>query len=184
MSNSHLDDKMKGKKGISKVGIASNDLEGAKKLASDKDMIHRKIQLWANNEENEYAIRLLLNGDPQYEVREKVGIREFIASTNPKERYTHPIAETDKLDLLQNGWDFALKDFVENYKKEHIEMVRSSTSISSEGNDGVKHHDFDDFDNKDNDYPIKFIPLHKCRYCLAGFKNEEEKKIHELKWHI
>ena len=119
MSNSHLDDKMKVKKGIPKIGIASNNIEKAKRLASDKDLIHRKIQLWANKEENEYAIRLLLNGDPQYEMREKVGRREFIASTNPKERYTHPIAETDKLDLLQNGWDYALKDFVENYKKEY-----------------------------------------------------------------
>jgi hypothetical protein len=181
MPNSHLDDKMKVKKGIPKVGIASNNIEKAKRLASDKDLIHRKIQLWANKEENEYAIRLLLNGDPQYEMREKVGRREFIASTNPKERYTHPIAETDKLDLLQNGWDYALKDFVKNYKKERIEMVRSSAPISSKGSDGVEHHDFDD---KDEDYPIKFIPLHKCSYCLAGFNNEEEKEIHELKWHI
>ena len=87
----------------------------------------------------------------------------------------------DELDLLQNGWDYALKDFVENYKKEHIDLVRSSASISSKRNDGVKHHDFDD---KDIDYPIKFIPLHKCRYCLEGFKNEEEKKIHELNLHV
>jgi hypothetical protein len=107
-------------------------------------------------------------------MREKAGRRELIASTNPKERYTHPIAETDKLDLLQNGWDHALKELVKDYK-------RSSASISSKDNDGVKYHNFD---NKDNDYPIKFIPLHKCRYCLAVFKNEEEKKIHELKWHI
>ena len=59
-------------------------------------------------------------------------------------------------------------------------MVRSYASTSSKGDD-LSHHDFDD---KDNDYSIKFIPPHKCRYCLAGFKNEEEKKIHELKWHI
>ena len=181
MPNSYVDDKQKGKKRITKAGVANYDLKEAKSLASDKDMIHRKIQLWANNEENEYAIRLLLNGDPQYEVGEKVGKREFIASTNPKERYTHPIAETDKLDLLQNGWDYTLKDIVENYKKERIEIVWSSSSISSKGDDNAEHRDLDD---KDNDYPIKFIPPHKCRYCLAGFNNEEEKKIHELKWHI
>lgn len=182
MPNSYVDDdERKGKKGVIKADVANDDLEEAKRLASDNDIIHRKIQLWTNNEENEYAIRLLLDGDPEYEMGEKVGRREFIASTNPKERYTHPIAETDKLDLLQNGWDYTLKDLVENYKKEHIEMVRSSASTSSKGDDDVKHHDFDD---KDNDYPIKFIPPHKCRYCLAVFKNEEEKKIHELKWHI
>ena len=180
MPNSYVNDKQKGKKRITKVDDANNDLDEAKRLASDKDLIHRKIQLWANNEENEYAIRLLLNGDPQYEMGEKVGKREFVASTNPKERYTHPIAESDKLDLLQNGWDYTLKDLVENYKKERIKMVGFSASTSSKGDD-LSHQDFDD---KDNDYPIKFIPPHKCRYCLAGFKNEEEKKIHELKWHI
>ena len=55
---------------IANAGIVDNDLEEAKKLASDNDIVHRKIQLWANNEENEYAIRLLLDGDPQYETRE------------------------------------------------------------------------------------------------------------------
>lgn len=180
MPNSYVNDKQKGKKWITKADDANNDLDEAKRLASDKDMIHRKIQLWANNEENEYAIRLLLDGDPQYGIGEKERRKEFIASTNPKERYTHPIAESDKLDLLQNGWDYTLKDLVENYKKERIKMVRFSPSTSSKGDD-LSHHDFED---KDNDYPIKFIPPHKCRYCLAGFKNEEEKKIHELKWHI
>jgi hypothetical protein len=181
LPNSYADDKQRGKKGITKADVANNDLEEAKRLASYKDMIHRKIQLWANNEENEFAIRLLLNGDPQYEMGEKEGRRGFIASTNPKGRYTHPIAETDKLNLLQNGWDYTLKDLVENYKKERVEMVRSAASTSPKGIDNVKLRDFDD---KDNDYPIKFIPPHKCRYCLAAFKNEEEMKIHELKWHI
>ena len=106
--------------------------------------------------------------------------REFIASTNPKERYTHPIAETDKLELLRNGWDYTLKDLVENYKRERIEMAKSSTSITPRNNH-LKHHDFDD---NDNDYPIKFISPHKCSYCLAVFKDEEERKNHELKWHI
>lgn len=180
MPDSYVNDNEERKKGITKADDANNDLDEAKRLASDKDVIHKKIQLWANNEENEYAIRLLLDGDPQYGIGEKEGRKGFIASTNSKERYTHPIAESDKLDLLQNGWDYTLKDLVENYKKERIEMVRSSSSASFKGDD-LSHHNFDD---KDNDYPIKFIPLHKCRYCLARFKNEEEKKIHELKWHI
>ena len=51
-----------------------------------------------------------MDGDPEYVIREKEGNREFIASTNAKEQYTHPIAEIDKLDLLQNGWDYALRD--------------------------------------------------------------------------
>ena len=146
MPNSYINDKQIGKKWITKADDANNDLEEAKRLASDKDMIHRKIQLWANNEENDYAIRLLLDGDPQHGMEEKEGRKEFIASTNPKERYTHPIADSDKLDLLQNGWDYTLKDLVENYKKERIKMVRFSVSTSSKGDD-LSHHDFDDKDN-------------------------------------
>ena len=179
--NSNSGEKQKENKEIIKAGVVNDDLNEAIRLASDKDIIHRKIQLWANKEENEYAIRLLLDGDLVYEMGEKGGRRrEFIASTNPKERYTHPIAETDKLDLLRNGWDYTLKDLVENYKRERIEMAKSSASIMSK-NDNLKHHDFDD---NDNDYPIKFVTPHKCSYCLAGFKNEEERKNHELKWHI
>jgi hypothetical protein len=141
LPNSSFADKQKDEKEITSAGIVGNDLEEAKKLVSNKDIIHKKIQLWANNEENEYAIRLLLDGDPQYETREAEGTRDFIASTNPKERYTHPIAETDKLNLLQNGWDYTLKDLVKTYKKERIEMERSSASTSLKDNE-LKHHDF------------------------------------------
>ena len=175
------DDEQKEDKEIMRASVANDDLKEAKRLASDKDTIHKKIQLWANNEENEYAIRLLLDGDPMYEMGEKEDRRrQFIASTNPKERYTHPIAETDKLDLLRNGWDYTLKDLVENYKRERIEMAKSSAYITSRDDD-VKHHDFED---NDNDYPIKFVSPHKCNYCLAVFKNEDERKKHELKLHI
>lgn len=120
MPNSYVDDEQNGKKQITGADVANDDLEEAKRLASDKDIIHRKIQLWTNNEENEYAIRLLLDGDPEYAIREKEGKREFIASTNAKEQYTHPIAEIDKLDLLQNGWDYAQRDLVDNYNKERM----------------------------------------------------------------
>ena len=63
------------------------------------------------------AIRLLLDGDPESETREMKGGREFIASTNPTGRYTHPVTETNRLELLQNGWDYTLKDLLDNYKK-------------------------------------------------------------------
>jgi hypothetical protein len=119
----HADDadEKKGKMWRTKANFTIDDdeEEETKKLASDKDIIHKKIQLWTNKEENEYAIRLLLDGDTRFESVGKEGYREFIVSTDPAERYTHPIAETDKLDLLENGWDYALRDFVDNYKKDH-----------------------------------------------------------------
>jgi hypothetical protein len=166
------DDEQKGEKRIARAHFANSDLEELKRLARDKDTIHRKIQLWTNNEENEYAIRLLLDGDPRPETREKKGGREFLASTNPTGRYTHPVAETDRLELLQNGWDYTLKDLLNNYKKVRMKLVATSTSYVG---DSSKNND---------DYPIKIISTYKCTYCLAEFKNEEKKKKHELKWHI
>ena len=141
------DDEQKGKKRIMRADVANGDLEEVKRLASNKDIIHRKIQLWTNNEENEYAIRLLLDGDPESETRDKKGGREFIASTNPTGQYTHPVAETDRLELLQNGWDYTLKDLLDNYKKVRMEMVRSSASTSYAVCDNGENHDVD----KDND---------------------------------
>ncbi len=46
------DDEQKGEKRIARADLAKSDLEELKRVASDKDTIHRKIQLWTNNEEN------------------------------------------------------------------------------------------------------------------------------------
>ncbi|MGA6991085.1 MAG: hypothetical protein WBX81_11750 [Nitrososphaeraceae archaeon] len=54
MSNSYVDDdEQKGKKRITRADVANGDLEEIKRVASNKDIIYRKIQLWTNNEENE-----------------------------------------------------------------------------------------------------------------------------------
>jgi hypothetical protein len=177
------DDEQKGEKRIARADLANSDLEELKRVASDKDTIHRKIQLWTNNEENEYAIRLLLDGDPESEAREKKGRREFLASTNPTGRYTHPVAEADRLELLQDGWDYTLQDLLDNYKKVRMGLVRSSAFTSYAG-DSSENHDIGVNNDSNNDYPIKIISTYKCTYCLAEFKNEEKKKKHELKWHI
>ena len=53
------DDEQKGKKRITRADVANGDLAEIKRLASNKDIIHRKIQLWTNNEENEcYSITI------------------------------------------------------------------------------------------------------------------------------
>jgi hypothetical protein len=173
------------KKRNSKNGIAKmNDEDKVKRLANYNDLIHRKIQLWTNNEENEYALRLLLDGDPESEIRKNREGDRFLASTNPIEQYTHPVAETDKLDLLRNGWDYTLKNLVRNYKKERIESLGSSQSMLHEENSKMSLSYISNVGESDNDYPIKFISQHKCAYCLAEFKNEKEREKHELNWHI
>lgn len=128
-----------------------------KKLATMDNIIHKKIQLWTNDDGNEYAIRLLLDHDIK---EDRI---EFITSTNPNEIYTHPIAESDHIENLKHGWDYALRELIENYKKELYQK---------------------DFSKDEYMHFIKLIPFHKCTYCNTRFPNEEEKKDHELNWHI
>jgi hypothetical protein len=128
-----------------------------RRLATKDNIIHQKIQLWTNDDGNEYAIRLLLDEDI------KKDIVEFITSTNPNEIYTHPIAESDHIENLKHGWDYALRELIEIYKKELYQQ---------------------DFREYKYLHPIKLIPFHKCTYCNTKFSNEEERKDHELNWHV
>ena len=171
--------------------ITGNEASDIRNLASDKQVIHQKMQLWTNKEENEYAIRLILtNNDSRFaSVREKRGGDEFIASTDPNAEYTHPIAETDHFGDLQHGWDYALRKFINNYKEERLESVKISTPTfttkSSSLSPSPSNITIGDLvaDDK-NEYPIKSISSHKCTYCAIIFNNEEERKKHELALHI
>ena len=132
-------------------------IDGVNKIANKKNIIHKKIQLWTNDKANEYAICLLFDSDL------KKDNAQFIASTNHNEKYIHPIAETDNIKDLQHGWDYTLREVIENYKKNRYQK------ISGEGG-GVQS--------------IKLIPFYKCTYCNKELSSEEEKKEHELLWHI
>ena len=160
-----------------------NEYEDIRNLASDKQVIHEKIQLWTNKEKNEYAIHLILDGDARFGREREKREEKFIASTDPKAEYTHPVAETDRFEDLKYGWEYTLREFVDNYKKELLEMVKlvtpsHSRSPSSDTTIG-------DLANDDkHNYSIKLIPSDKCTYCDAQFHNEEERKEHELTWHV
>ena len=126
------------------------------KLTSKKNIIHKKIQLWTNDKGNEYAICLLFDSDSKID-----NMSPFIASTNPNEKYTHPIAETDNIQNLQHGWNYALRELIGNYKENR------SQKVNGEGLES-----------------IKLIPFYKCTYCNKELFSEEEKKKHEFVWHI
>lgn len=130
-------------------------IDQVNKIASKKNIIHKKIQLWTNDKGNEYAICLLFDSDS------KIDNAQFIASTNPNETYIHPIAETDNITDLQHGWNYTLKELIGNYKRNRYQK------ISGEGLQS-----------------IKLIPFYKCTYCNKELFSEEEKKNHELLWHI
>jgi hypothetical protein len=127
------------------------------KIVSKKNIIHKKIQLWTNDKGNEYAISLLLDdSDPKVD-----NTIPFIASTNPNEKYTHPIAETDNIQNLQHGWSYTLRELITEYKKNRFQKVIG---------EGLQS--------------IKLIPFYKCTYCNKELSTEEEQKNHELEWHI
>lgn len=130
-------------------------IDKVNKIASKKNIIHKKIQLWTNDKGNEYAICLLFDSDP------KIDNAQFIASTNPNEKYIHPIAETDNIKDLQHGWNYTLKELIGNYKRNRYQKI-SGMGLES----------------------IKLIPFYKCTYCNKELFSEEEKKKHEFLWHI
>ena len=127
------------------------------KIVNKKNIIHKKIQLWTNDKGNEYAICLLLD-DSDSKVANPA---PFIASTNPNEKYIHPIAETDNFQDLEHGWNYTLSELIGEYKENRFQKV------SGEG-----------FQS------IKLIPFYKCTYCNKEFSSEEEQNRHEHEWHI
>jgi hypothetical protein len=151
LSSSNYDD-IVNKEKIKNLKI---NIDEVNKIATKKNIIHKKIQLWTNDKRNEYAICLLFDSD------QKKDNAQFIASTNPNEKYLHPIAETDNIQDLQHGWDYTLRELIENYKK---------NCYQKNSGDGVQS--------------IKLIPFYKCTYCDRELSSQEEKKKHEFVWHI
>ena len=131
------------------------NIDEVNKIANKNNIIHKKIQLWTNDKGNEYAICLLFDSD------QKIDNAQFIASTNHNENYIHPIAETDNIKDLQHGWDYTLRELIENYKKNCYQKISG---------DGVQS--------------LKLIPFHKCTYCDKELSSQDEKKKHEFVWHI
>lgn len=151
LSSPNYDD-IVNKEKIKKLKI---NIDEVNKIATKNNIIHKKIQLWTNDKSNEYAICLLFDSD------QKKDNAQFIASTSPNEKYIHPIAETDNIQDLQHGWDYTLRELIENYKKNCYQKISG---------DGVQS--------------IKLIPFYKCTYCDRELSSQEEKKKHEFVWHI
>ena len=128
------------------------------KIISKRNIVHKKIQLWTNDKGNEYAISLLLDDS---DAKVDNTITPFIASTNPNEKYVHPIAETDNFQDLEHGWNYTLRELIGEYKENRFQKVVGKGFQS-----------------------IKLIPFYICTYCNKKFSSEEEQNRHEHEWHI
>ncbi|MGA9840765.1 MAG: hypothetical protein WBQ25_00455 [Nitrososphaeraceae archaeon] len=167
------------------------------KAADIEVTIHQKIQLWTNEQENEFALRLAISPTDDNNLSSE---NSFLATTDPNSRYVHPVAESDYLEDLKHGWDYTLRHFIEEYKQtlkqqQNIQRNRKRprmapidpTPSSPEKvvkdqviNDGRNIERYDD----DYYYPVKLIPHIKCHYCNLHFHNEKERKEHELELHV
>lgn len=123
------------------------NIDEVNKIVNRNIIVHKKIQLWTNDKSNEYAICLLFDLD------QKIDNAQFIASTNTNDKYLHPIAETDNIKDLQHGWDYTLRELIENYKKNCYQKI---------SRDGIQS--------------LKLIPFYKCTYCDKELSSQEEKK--------
>jgi hypothetical protein len=168
------------------------DLEEMKKkeksVVNNKETIHKKIQLWANVYENEYALRLALSSADDDDNSEDI----FIARTDPKGRYTHIVAESDYLEDFKDGWEYTLRHFVEQYREalqQHPKEEYQTPTSSLTKKSTVEEEEEDEQDNRRQRrartrYPIKLVSYLKCHYCKVDFHDVIERKEHELEWHV
>jgi hypothetical protein len=154
-------------------GKVNTNEEELSSIASKQNVIHKKIQLWTNRNENEFAIRILENS----EIAIDKEIKNFLATTNPKELYIRVVAETDYFEDLKHGWDFTLGHLVEQYKEEFsAKFFGKDNSINMRKKKKKR--------NNNSDPIIKLIPYNKCHYCNSEFNNEDETREHELENHV
>jgi hypothetical protein len=139
--------------------------KGLSSIPSSQNIIHKKIQLWTNKYQNEFALRLVDNAT------ETDQSQNFLAFTDSKADYIIVVAEMDCFDDLKHGWDYTLRHLLEQYKEElHASSLGKMRLNNNNG--------------KPNKFTIKLISYIKCHYCDLEFNNEDESKEHELGYHI
>ncbi len=176
-------------------------METTQKAEDSEIMIHQKMQLWTNEQANEYALKLALSSSDD---NNRSLENSFLARTSPNSRYVHLVAESDYLEDLKYGWDFTLRHFIEEYKnsmkqqqqqniRRNSDMPRvrgidpTSTSyemvMKDKTSNDIMNMNFKRYSGN-HYYPIKLIPHIKCHYCDLHFHNEHERKEHELELHV
>ncbi len=144
-----------------------NKIKELSSIPSSQNIIHKKIQLWTNKYQNEFALRLVDNATATDQSQ------NFLAFTDPKADYIIVVAEMDYFGDLKHGWDYTLRHLLEQYKEELHASSLGNMRLNNNNNDG-----------KPNKITIKLISYTKCHYCDLEFNNEDEAKEHELGYHI
>ena len=145
----------------------SIEIKGLSSILSSQNTIHKKIELWTNKYQSEFALRLVNDATATDQSQ------NFLAVTDPKADYIRVVAEIDYFGDLKHGWDYTLRRLLEQYKEELHSLSLGKVGLNDDNNN-----------SKPNRITIKLIPYIKCHYCYLEFNNEEEEKQHELGYHI
>jgi hypothetical protein len=79
---------------------------------------HKTIQLWTNQDQNQYAIRL-------------DGKSDLLATTNQNAQYTDLVEESDYLEELEYDWDYTLKHCIDNIIKDQSVAYSSDKALET-----------------------------------------------------
>ena len=151
-------------------------------IASKQNITHRKIQLWTNKHQNQFAIKLTSDSDILTTLNDESDI--FLAATNPNEDYIRVVPETGYFEPLKHGWEYTLRHLIEQYKHEvrTISLRKIAPTNDNNNNDKVSNKLGEENNNKT--ISIRLIPYIKCRYCDSEFNTDVQKNEHELERHI
>jgi hypothetical protein len=137
--------------------------------------------LWSNSSGTEFALRLAIAP------ADDDGEAFFLAKTDPNTKYGHVVAETDYLIDLKEGWEYALRNFIKQYKltiqQRPQESYLKNQSLPSDNSSSPKIKSKDDT-IKRIQYTIRLVPYLKCHYCNLEFHDVNFRREHELEWHI
>jgi hypothetical protein len=150
----------------SKLTDKKNKNKVLNSMLNSQITIHKKIELWTNRYQSEFALRLVDNDTATRDQSQQ----NFLAATDSKTDYIIVVAEIDYFGDLKHGWDYILRHLLEQYKEEIQSQSLGKIRINK--------------NSKDNRITIQLIPYFKCHYCDLEFNNEEEEKEHELGCHI
>jgi hypothetical protein len=123
---------------------------------------HKTIQLWTNQDQNQYAIRL-------------EGKSDLLATTNQNAQYIDLVEESDYLEELEYDWDYTLKHCINN-------IIDNQTLAYSSGRTLETKIIIDKKRVEKRQGGSKRSRL-KCNFCELEFHNNKSRREHEQTWH-
>lgn len=159
----------------------------------EEEVQKQKIQLWSNVYETEFALCLPISNTADVIKPEELS---FLAKTDPNTRYTHIVAESYHLVDFKQGWDYTLRHLIERYKEvlqyqpqeEYLEKNRPITYHAAYPSSSRRMVEEELEETKSIqrsiDYPLRLVSYLRCHYCNLDFDDVNERKEHELEWHV